>query len=147
MFILPFTKSKIEAVEQQIIRDFASALETAYVLPVEFSEPKKVSKNVYRVSTDVVEGKGKFYPRKVFSGGDLSILRTHRGTALALSSDYESLGDLFGNNDGEYLFGIKVDDGGKKEFKDYVTKMWFDINTQTGTYQITEPELVEKQKQ
>ena len=147
MFILPVTKSKIKEVEKQIIRDFSTALKTAYVLPIEFSEPTKVSKNVYRVSTDVIEGEGKLYPRKVFYGGESSILKTIKGTAITLSSDYESLGSLFGNNDGEYLFGINVDGEGKKTFKDFVTKLYFDINTQTETYQIAGQEPAEKQKQ
>ena len=146
MIILPMTKSKIEEVEQQIIRDFSSALQTAYVLPLSFSKPTKVARSTYRVSADVVEGKGKFYPKQVFTGGKNCALQSDRGTVLTLSSEYESLGVLFGNNDGEYLFGVVVDSKDRTSFEQYVQKMFFDINTQTGTYEIAEPELAEKQR-
>lgn len=146
MIILPMTKSKIEEVEQQIIRDFSSALETAYILPLTFSKPSKVAKNTYRVSADVVEGKGKYYPKEVFTGGKNGVLQSNKGTMLTLSSDYESLGSLFGNSDGEYLFGVLVNSNNRTQFEQYVQKMYFDINTQNGTYAIAENEPAEKQK-
>ncbi len=141
--ILPITKKKIEDIEKQIVKDFSSACETAYTLPLEFSAPKKQTGSVYRVSADVVEAENKYYPTGVFAG---NVLDGVGGKVLVLRSDYESLGIPFGNGDGEFLFAIKAPNSQAKNLQELVQKMYFDIDTKNSSYTLPEQVAEEKQK-
>ena len=141
--VLPNTKKRIEEIEKQITRDFSDACETAYTLPLVFSAPKRIGAGSYRVSADVIEASGKYYPTGVFAG---NVVDAFGGKVLVLSFDYESLGKLYGKGDGEYLFGIKTTRTDAKDIKDLTEKMYFDIDTRNSSYSLPENVTEEKQK-
>lgn len=142
--ILPMTKKRIAEVEKQIIRDFSNACETAYTMPLEFSEPKRIKGLTYRVSADVIPVKNKYYyPKGVFSG---NVFDGVDGKVLVLKSEYESLGVPFGSTDGEFLFAIKIPKSKATKMSELVEKMYFDINAGELTYSMPEGVVEEKQK-
>ena len=141
--VLPITKKRIQEVEKVIIRDFSNACETAYTLPLKFSQPKREKGLTFRVSADVIAIKDKYYPTGVFSG---NMFNGIDGRVLVLKSEYESLGIPFGTGDGEFLFGIKVPNSKAKSIEELVEKMYFDINASELTYSMPEGVTEEKQK-
>lgn len=141
--VLPMTKKRIQEVEKQITRDFSNACETAYTLPLEFSEPKRVKGLTYRVSADVIAVKNKYYPTGVFAG---NVFNGIDGKILVLKSEYESLGIPFGTGDGEFLFALKIPNSKAQKIEELVEKMYFDINASELTYSMPEGVTEEKQK-
>lgn len=141
--VLPMTKKRIQEVEKNIIRDFSNACETAYTLPLEFSQPKRLKGLTYRVSADVIAVNNKYYPTGVFAG---NLFDGIDGKILVLKSEYESLGIPFGAGDGEYLFALKIQGSKANKLEELVEKMYFDINANELTYSMPEGVTEEKQK-
>lgn len=129
------TNKKIQEIQEKIVRDFSEACGDLYVLPIEFSKPQRVTANNYRVSADVVEAAGKYYPVGVFSGNVYDCIN---GKVAVLNGEYDSLGTAFGIPDGGFLFGIRVPVSHAKTIDDISEKMFFDLDLKNSDYTLFE---------
>lgn len=143
---MAFTRNiKLERMKSQIASDFAGALETAYRLPLMFSDPVKTGFFKYKTDIYVFEVSGKMYPFQVFSGTVVADEEKKCEVAL-LNSEYESLFDWIGKFDGEIVYGVKLDKPvGKTGLSRLLKKVDIEINTKDMTYSLGDPQSMSPQ--
>ena len=131
--ILQKTNVKIREIEEKIVRDFSEACGSFCILPIQFSKPEKISSHNYRVSADVVEIGGKYYPTNIFAE---KIYDCVNGKVVILENEYDSLGTAFRTSDEGYLFGMRIPVTNAKTIDDVSEKMYFDLDLRNFDYNL-----------
>lgn len=130
---------KLERMKSNIASDFAGALETAYKLPLMFSESARVGLHKFKTDIYVVEIGEKMYPLGVFEGTVIEDKENNCEAAI-LRSEYESLFDWVGKFDGQIVYGIKLKQPvGKQGLSKLLKKLDIQIDTKNMSYALGEP--------